>query len=144
MKKKDNENTDWTSVKLSKKLLKAGLNPDTASMYYTRYITDAMGKEIKRSKFYVAPHPYTEKSAIVCGHSKVEYLPCWTLTDLIGMMPKVKTTAYQAAYPRLERHSSLGKYYYESQVYGTLLYDTPIEAAVDMVYNLIKLKHIEK
>lgn len=59
----------WCSLEQSKKLIEAGLEPDTADMYY--YYKDSVpqitDKQINNSRFYT---------------------PCWSLGRLIKLMPK--------------------------------------------------------
>ena len=81
--------TGWTTIEQSKALVEAGLNPDTADMYYSAYITYANGKPIKEKPEYgLQAWPYKDRSSMIVGFTKVDYVPCWTLGKLIDSMPR--------------------------------------------------------
>ena len=78
----------WTTIEQSKELIKGGLNPDTADMYYCAYITYANGKPVKEPKYDLIAYPYKDRSSMVVGFTKVDYIPCWSIGTLIELMPK--------------------------------------------------------
>jgi hypothetical protein len=61
----------WTSIEQSKKLVEAGLDPNTADMWYHN------GEQ--------NPKPYRE-------HRDFVKSPCWSLGALIGLLPKTIET----------------------------------------------------
>lgn len=77
----------WTTIEQSKNLLKAGLDPNTADMYYSAYITYANGKPVKEPKYDLIAYPYKDRSSMVVGFTKVDYIPCWSLGALSELVP---------------------------------------------------------
>lgn len=82
----------WTTRKQSKKLLEAGLDPNTADMFYQ-----------ERDKFHNAdsfpsPIPYgpkdlksmLDKSSFWSRDAGIYRLPCWSLGSLISILPAKK------------------------------------------------------
>ena len=77
----------WTTIEQSKVLLKVGLDPNTADMYYCAYITYANGNPVKKPKYDLIAYPYKDRSSMVVGFTKVDYIPCWSLGALSDLIP---------------------------------------------------------
>ena len=114
----------WTSLEDSWKLVKAGIDPDTADMYYLAYTTHADGKPIKKPKYGLIPKSYTERRSIGVGFTRVDYKPCWSLGLLFRIIKDARyiISPTQFLYCNLE----------------------PIEFCVMCVENLLKEGDIEK
>ena len=65
----NNRPLGWTTIKESKALIKAGLNPNTADMYWPERMT------------YSITHPR-------CGIAFKKDLPCWSLGALWKLLPQ--------------------------------------------------------
>lgn len=88
----ENKQSSWTTIEQSKRLVDAGIRKDTASM---SYITEPILEDDK-IKYLDGPKlstlSYQEsintKSLLVGGISDfIEITPCWTLSDLISIVP---------------------------------------------------------
>ena len=140
--------TGWTTIEQSKKLVEAGLNPDTADMYYSAYITYANGKPIDGKPTYgLQAWPYKDRSSMVVGFTKVDYVPCWSIGKLIDLMPKYLKSGKdcfdlviipwlnQVQYINLAINSTEKRVYAESRIGNTL-----IDAVIAMIERLLKCK----
>lgn len=79
----------WTSRIESKKLLEAGLNPNTADMYYLEEegFPKPIPYESKNLEEYLNRLPFWTREHVAVSKK----LPCWSLGRLINIMPsKVK------------------------------------------------------
>ena len=140
--------TGWTTIEQSKKLVEAGLNPDTADMYYSAYITYANGKPIKEKPEYgLQAWPYKNRSSMIVGFTKVDYVPCWTIGKLIDLMPKYLKSGKerfdlvlipwlnQVQYINLAINSTKERTYMESRMEKTL-----IDSVISMIERLLACK----
>lgn len=118
----------WTTLEQSKKLIEAGLDPNTADMYY-----------------------YKDQLCLIYGDSNYNNIfelfdsdgvssnltPCWSLGKLIELMPN-DTYIYK---------STQGKYYIHTtiELFGTKNdYKEIIDAAVEIIIWLLENNYIKK
>lgn len=76
-------NLGWTTIEQSKKLIKAGLDIETADMYYCT--TTLTGKEYFDT-------PMCGKDDNSCPEEFTPSIPCWSLGRLIDLMPRTIET----------------------------------------------------
>lgn len=69
---------NYTTIEQSQALIEAGLNPDTADMFYNR-----MKSEDDEIDWTIHAHPLPKLRALF-----VEYIPCWSTGALIELLPK--------------------------------------------------------
>jgi hypothetical protein len=75
----------WTTIEQSKQLLEAGLDKDTADMYYLRVVGDSIvpideNNSIIQINGWNGYHYY--------DYSQEDVLQCWSLGKLLDLMPK--------------------------------------------------------
>ena len=84
----------WTTIEESRKLVEAGLNPETADMHYTL---------AEDESFYIL---YTDNE-VAYGSDRI--VPCWSVGALLRLMPKI-----HGERPKLDTGNiSTDKYYVE-------------------------------
>lgn len=77
-----------TSIEQSKRLLKLGLNPETADCQHFAYTTDSKGKPIpKRNQKWIT-RIGIDKYVQVCGFMSATFIPAWSLHRLIELLPQ--------------------------------------------------------
>ena len=128
----------WTTAEDAKKLVDAGLNPDTADMYWA---PDAGT---------VVPTPYitkTDNETLIPAYKGA--IPCWSLGVLIQMLPSNIQTgdSFLDEYDlEFKLHPSYMLAYCISQSHHPMVFtekhETLIEACVEMVLWLIENKLI--
>ena len=110
-----------TDLEQSKKLLELGIDVYTADMYWKNGVSD---------KYIQCFTPF------VSSGTNIDYdydIPAWSLSALLGLMPKVESMGYEA-YPILE-HDDEG-FAISSPIYNTEYYEEPIDAAFEMILEL--------
>lgn len=129
----NNRPLGWTRLDEAKRLVEAGLDPNTADMCY-----QIMGNNGDRT--YV--------SSALTFNTEDDNIPCWSLGALINMMPKWIPQDREIIRCGLNLHimSEENNYDYALayQVYHFSTFPTVIEAAVDMVLFLIQKGYIKK
>lgn len=95
-----------TSQEQSKKLVELGIDVNTADMYY-----DCNSYGIQ------------SKPEVAIGTVWSKDIPAWSLTALIGLMPKFS----------LEKDISINAGYQLHYNYNTEYYDEPVDAAFEMI-----------
>lgn len=95
-----------TSQEQSQKLMELGIDVNTADMYYD-----------------VNSYGIQSKPEVAVGKVWSKDIPAWSLTALIGLIPKFS----------LERDISNNAGYQLHYNYNTIYYDEPVDAAFDMV-----------
>lgn len=125
-----------TDLEQSRKLLSLRIDKNTADMHYFsdgyNPIKLDVGYSAENAKFYRG----TEN----------EYIPAWSLTALLKLMPKIKVATPILVNALLEE-----KYYCHYQgigtfkeVYTTTFHEEPIDAAFEMVCWLLENGYIKK
>ena len=104
-----------TSIEQSKKLIELGVDVNTADMYYD-----------------VNSYGIQSKPEVAIGKVWSKDIPAWSLTALIGLMPKFS----------LEKDISNNAGYLLCYNYNTTYYDEPVDAAFEMICWLKKYKKI--
>jgi len=125
-----------TDLEQSRKLLSLGIKKNTADMHY---FSDGYNP----TKLDVG---YSAENAKFYRGTKNEYIPAWSLTALLKLMPKIK-----AATPILVNALLEEKYYCHYQGIGTYkevnttsFQDEPVDAAFEMVCWLLENGYIKK
>jgi len=127
MNKKYERPLGWTTIEESRRLVEAGLNPETADMHYTLSEDES---------YYIL---YADNEV---AHDSIRIVPCWSLGALLRLMPEI-----HGERPKLDTSSiSTDKYYVEYPYhertkdvwYSTDLCSTPIWAACDMILWLLR------
>lgn len=108
----------YTDIEQSKKLAEI-LPLDSADMYWFR-------DNVEVPRMY--PKDMMKDSVCVT-------CPCWSLTALLNIMPNTKLCHYNDSY--FLQYMGIGD---EFPTYSTMEYDGPIEACVEMIIKLNKLK----
>lgn len=129
----------YTTVEQSKKLVKLGLNPDTADMhYFDRLIHNVDDKRISLDSYSIAlEHTYDAN----------DILPCWSLGALMDLMPKIKEHSDDGGcYPVLCKgwNNNLWHCVYRSSIHITKWHYNSLNAAFEMICWLLKNGYIEK
>ena len=134
-------NKIYTSIEQSKKLIKLGIDRNTADMrygyiapyYYSDRMFDGGYDEVPYPKDFLKRNP---------NFSENEYdgeLPAWSLTALLELMPKLYEFENDpedgGCQPNLCKGWDNNQWHivYRSSIYITEWYDDPIDAAVEMV-----------
>lgn len=127
-----------TSIEQSKKLIKLGIDVNTADMYWKNGVSD---------RYIQCFTPF------VCGDYQnginFDYdIPAWSLTALLGLMPKLydeDDLNDGGCQPVLCKgfDNNMWHIVYRSTMYGTDWYCDPIDAAFDMVCWLLENKKIQ-
>ena len=119
-----------TSLEQSKKLIELGVDIYTADMCWTNHLFNAF-----LSSWRIESTPPQEYKNLLDGFAVRGYLiePCWSLTVLMKLMPKVSTDGDEIyeSYPIME-HDDEG-FAVSSPIYNTSYYSEPIDAAFEMV-----------
>lgn len=94
----ENKQSSWTTIEQSKKLIDIGINKNTASMsYITQPIIEGDGiKYLEGPKLSTSSYNDSIKIKSLLDNnicSLIEVTPCWTLSDLISIIP-VNFTIY--------------------------------------------------
>ena len=117
-----------TTLKQSKKLIELGLNIKTADMFW-----DTLFSKIPKAQ--VNNHHFVDE------YDDEHRFPAWSLSCLLGMMPKLYDDLTGGeCYPRLCRSfgGGLWRIVYQSSIYTTPYYEDPLDAAVDVVCWLLE------
>ena len=115
-----------TTIEQSKRLLELGLNPKTADM--------CLCKSAQDTWFLCAYTP---------GSYDAHTVPAWSLSALLEVMPKENE-------PDLQKSPATGQYFIygffdlENPTYMTKDYDSPVDAAYEMVCWLLEQGLIKK
>ena len=116
----------WTTIEQSKKLLEAGLKPNTADMHI-------INQNYKNHGCYDTALGYSKWDAIHIDG----YLPCWSLGRLIELMQDFNYNM---------NHNLAGDLYVfgtlEPKYYVTINCKSPIEACVEFILWLLEQKYI--
>lgn len=127
-----------TTIEQSERLIKLGLDKSTADMHY----------------FFDGYNPtrldvgYDKSTAKFYRGTKNKYMPAWSLSALLNIMPKINCSATGIFYPHLAKHQT-GKYicvYTNNDNSGSgewYIEDTPIDACFEMVVWLIEKGYIK-
>ena len=121
------EQLGWTTLEQSKKLVEAGLDPNTADMFYTSL-------NMHKTPWVWNSKPFLHPADV----------PCWSLGRLIELMPesvnwrKLVITKPYIAYVNLEEWVYSGHSYFEA------CDDTLIENAVATICWLLENNYIKK
>lgn len=132
----------YTTIEQSKKLLKLGLNPESADMHYLfeNYITQPIIKiEVGYNK--------DEEEACLEDDFASEYIPCWSLGALLEVMPE-----HIFSEDRIKNYTPvlhIGEknvvwYQHMNEFLHIEHADTPIEAAYSTVVWLLENGYIKK
>lgn len=106
-----------TSIEQTKKLIDLGIDINTADLT----VLDLPVQDGDRFKFISSKLPNDTFPSITDGKS--ERIPAWSLTALLGLIPKFS----------LEKDVSGNEGYQLHYNYNTVYYDDPIDAAFDMI-----------
>ena len=114
----------YTSIEQSKKLLKLGLNPETADMYW------AVDANIVVAEPYITK---TETETLIPAY--VSSLPCWSVGALLDVLD----------YPKFYKDNTSGKDLWhcrcninEREIVKVSFAETEIDAVVELVVNLLE------
>ena len=138
----------YTSIEQSKKLLKLGLNPESADMWYSYYGNSKYNPTIA----------YKGQQWFLCQirNSLHDDIPCWSLGALLEVMPEQIIYSDFKPFPlglfkgNKEEHSKYGHYwiqYFATDSGGAHIQTnghSPIEAAYSMVVWLLENNYIKK
>lgn len=129
---------NYTTIEQSKKLVKLGLNPNTADMLWEQHIFESP---------YVTVKPYTTKGKSIGAH----ILPCWSLGALLEVMPKtMKGIPEKAAYSLTLKENSYNAWkcnyvhFSFGELYEFPAQPTPLKATYEMVCWLLENGYIKK
>ena len=116
----------YTTVEQSKRLIELGINPNTADFVTIWYRSREGGKYITMPKetLDAIRTPFTDI---------IEEVATWSLTALLELMPIVENNT-----PVLHQNLDKRYYYHISEDFGSIrwetkIYDTPIDAAVEVI-----------
>lgn len=76
-----------TSREQSEKLLSLGVKAETADMMWDA-ITVFRGKKVDEPRWSLRPYYYPQKSSILYDDEDQEFIPAWSLSRLLEIMPK--------------------------------------------------------
>lgn len=108
----------YTTIEQSKKLAEI-LPHDSADMFHFIHEVDTVG------------FGYKEDAKEFYSKTEFEYLPCWSLTALLGVLPNGIV---------MNKDSKNGKYHFSSTYIGTYVTtDNPIDACYKIIVKLHKL-----
>ena len=137
----------YTSISQSKKLLELGLSPETADMYYM---------ETSYNSYTIGVLQRMEKDMLLSQAEYYKMFPCWSLGELLEVMPEQITYSDFKSFPlglfkgNKEEHSKYGHYwiqYFATDSGGAHVQTnghSPIEAAYSMVVWLLENGFIKK
>jgi hypothetical protein len=121
-----------TSLEQSRKLIALGLDTETSDMVWQSIEDD----ESFGGTWEVIPK---------CNSLNVGYkddVSAWSFQALIELMPKLEKRGYEKSYPKVVRHNFTNKYFGHCLHYDTDMFDSPIDAAYDLVVWLIENNYI--
>lgn len=131
---------NYTSVEQSKELLKLGLNPESADMYWVSFIsrgTYPSGKDFEIIEpFELSPKP------VEIGYSCKECIPCWNVGGLMDVISSSIRSISTVCMPVIYFHNKRIVY---KIGWGTLHVsngESFLESCYDMVEWLLKEKKI--
>ena len=110
-----------TNLEQSKKLIELGLDVNTADMHY---FSDGYNP----TKLNVG---YSAENAKFYRGTENEYIPAWSLTALLGVLPLVDFTTPQL----IGTPKTLYRCMYNDDL-KSHAYDNPIDACVEMIHKL--------
>lgn len=116
-----------TTIEQSKKLLNLGLDPSTADMHYLFF---------KDTGHIVNKAPFITTGDEVKEDVLFTYIDCWSLTALLKLIPLYALE--QTTDGKVFIVSEIGQYSKCS-----VAWDSPVDAAFEMVCWLIEQKHIK-
>ena len=122
-----------TSLEQSRRLIALGLDIETSDMVWQSIEDD----ESFDGTWEVIPK---------CNSLNVGYkddVPAWSFQALIELMPKLEKRGYEKSYPKVVRHNFTNKYFGHCLHYDTDMFDSPIDAAYDLVVWLIENDYIK-
>lgn len=117
-----------TSLEQSKKLVELGINVNTADMGWNVFVDDT-----------TRILPIDDWNLVKDGSGNVKFYPAWSLTALLGLMPKLyefESVSYDGGcQPNLCKgwSNNLWHVFYRSSIYITEWHEDPIDAAFEMV-----------
>ena len=123
-----------TSIEQSKKLLEAGLDPQTADMHY-------IIKTVNHSSY--------EKYVVIVGkiptqESIIKRIPCWSLGALIELVPE-SINENTKSYCQLEfSKKSIAYHHIDGSIIIGFLKDNLIDAVYFMILFLLENNYIKK
>ena len=121
----------WTTIEQSEKLIEAGLDLDTADMWYD--MLDKCTLYPKINEFYLHDFYYLDR----------EY-PCWSLGRLIELMPEIAVLARDSTGNIPSYFMSIMPSESGEDIFMSEQYSTPIEAAVSTIIWLFENNYIKK
>ena len=114
-----------TDREQAKKLIELGIDVSTADMDYIPFANN--------------PEEYDCVINVWNNEHEEDWIPTWSLSALIDLMPKVN-----GHYPELCRGRITGEYYmWIEDTFDTQTYNNPIDAAFEMICWLIEQGHIK-
>ena len=128
------ENRIATTIDQSKKLLELGIDVNTADMWYQHIGYSIIDGKEKQTYFPM----------VIRDNISDDDLPAWTLSALLGMMPKLYEFGNDhndgGCQPNLCKGWNNNRWHivYRSSIYITNWYDDPIDAAFEMVVWLLE------
>lgn len=133
--KKENKMKHYTTIEQSKKLVKLGLNPNTADMCYIQHFDE-----------YYNEVTFIEENPVLTYTIDVLDLPCWSLGALINLMPSMIYKGKQTF--DLEIHKGvLYHVCYENHCHLDEIWvskENLIDAAFEMIVWLLENGHINE
>ena len=139
----------WTTLEESKKLLEAGLSPDTADMWYAeRNPKKIEGWNLIQNGdayYYLSLEKPSENNWSI---DTINDIPCWSLGDLISLLPEVIHIHNGGNYFLAMNNKSIQYYskedhkheiYFESVITQVL-----IESVVNLVIYFLEQGYIKK
>lgn len=123
----------YTTIEQSKKLVELGLNPKTADMIWTplNWQLTEYYIEVKQDGINTPKNP----------------IPCWSLGALLELMPEIfEDENDRGCNPCLSKGYDTDMWHclYRSSIYITDWYESPIDAAFQMVCWLLENDYIKK
>lgn len=79
---KNNRPLGWTTIDEAKRLVEAGLDPNTADMYYEPFNDENWVFAYSECSSYKNYSEYKQK------WPDIDIIPCWSAGELISLMPK--------------------------------------------------------
>lgn len=134
-------NLGWTTLEEAKKLVDAGLDPNTADMYY-----------IKEPFMQIELHTRIDKFAEKIGGYPIEkenHYPCWSLGALLKLIPKnikVNDESFQfyMSYDNTNKWSSVYESAFFKRRFFCSVFPNQMELLINVILWLLHNNHIKK
>ena len=129
---------NYTDVEQSKRLMEAGLDPNTADMYWATETGRNTGGKYWAPKLGLSPSIQSNLFSFRNGYE----LPCWSFAALFALLPVIDYDEPQLKHLNAVGRCEAGEYricYNDQTAHPFIAYGvTMIDAAVDIVEQMVK------